>query len=61
MADALWFYPVYGLLLLFTLLPLRIQLIVSDLLYFVSYYIVGYRKKTVFTNLRKVIPRKIRS
>jgi len=58
MADALWFYPVYALLLLFTLLPLRVQFVISDILYFISYYIVGYRKKTVFDNLRKAFPEK---
>jgi Kdo2-lipid IVA lauroyltransferase/acyltransferase len=58
MADALWFYPVYVLLLLFTLLPLRVQFVISDILYFISYYIVGYRKKTVYENLSKAFPEK---
>ncbi len=43
---------------LFSLLPFRVLYAFSDLVYFVVYYIIGYRKKVVFENLRKAFPEK---
>lgn len=50
------YYMVYSLLWLITLLPLKILYLISDLLYILVYYIAGYRKKTVYTNLRHSLP-----
>ncbi|MBP7497967.1 MAG: lysophospholipid acyltransferase family protein, partial [Bacteroidales bacterium] len=41
-----------------SLLPLRILYIFSDLLYFILYYIVKYRRKVVRTNLLNSFPNK---
>ncbi len=52
------FYIVYPFLWFLSLLPLPILYIKSSVLYFVVYYIVGYRKKVVKGNLRLVFPDK---
>jgi Kdo2-lipid IVA lauroyltransferase/acyltransferase len=52
------YYLVYGLLYLFSLLPLRILYLFSDFAYFIIYYIAGYRKKIVFNNLLIAFPDK---
>jgi KDO2-lipid IV(A) lauroyltransferase len=54
--DAVAFYLFYGLVWTITLLPLRVLYIISDLLYTILYYIVGYRKKVVRTNLKNAFP-----
>ncbi|MCO6476429.1 MAG: hypothetical protein J5I94_07400 [Phaeodactylibacter sp.] len=41
-----------------SLLPLRVSYLLSDLLYFVLYYVLRYRRKVVFTNLRNSFPEK---
>jgi Kdo2-lipid IVA lauroyltransferase/acyltransferase len=46
------------LIWLITLLPLRILYILSDLLYYLLYYIIRYRKSVVYTNLRSSFPEK---
>ncbi|NIG52204.1 lysophospholipid acyltransferase family protein [Chitinophaga sp. Cy-1792] len=52
----------YYILLVFcygiSLLPLRVLYLLSDFLYLVVYYVVGYRKKVVFENLRQAFPDK---
>jgi len=58
MLDALWFYPLYATLFFFTLLPLRVQLMLSDPLFLVLYHIVRYRKATVYGNLTRAFPEK---
>jgi KDO2-lipid IV(A) lauroyltransferase len=58
MLDALWFYPLNALLFFFTLLPLRVQLILSDPLFLILYHIAGYRKATVYGNLSRAFPEK---
>jgi Kdo2-lipid IVA lauroyltransferase/acyltransferase len=52
------YYLVYGLLYIISMLPLRVLYIVSDLAYFILYYVVGYRKKVVFANLKRAFPEK---
>lgn len=52
------FYLTYSFLWLITLLPLGVLYLFSDFVYLVLYYLVGYRKKTVFQNLRKSFPDK---
>jgi len=46
------YYLVYSVLWLITLLPLRVLYLFSDFVYLILYYLVGYRKKTVYQNLR---------
>lgn len=43
---------------LFALLPLRILYLKSDFLYFLIYYIIRYRKKVVYKNLKNSFPEK---
>lgn len=52
------YYVVFGLLYALSLLPLRVLFLFSDLAYVVLYYIVGYRKKVVFSNLAIAFPEK---
>ncbi|NJM15787.1 MAG: lipid A biosynthesis acyltransferase [Bacteroidales bacterium] len=49
---------IFGILWLFTLLPLAVLYRFADLLFAVNYYIVGYRKKVVLKNLRNAFPAK---
>lgn len=48
----------FKILLLISRLPLRIFYAISDLMFFVIYYIVGYRRKVVMENLRNSFPTK---
>ncbi len=52
------YYLTYSFLWLITLLPLPVLYLLSDFIYLVLYYLVGYRKKTVYQNLRKSLPDK---
>ncbi|MEX0635757.1 MAG: lipid A biosynthesis acyltransferase, partial [Ferruginibacter sp.] len=52
------FYIVYGFLYLVSLLPFFILYRISDLFYLLAYYIIRYRKKVVFYNLRIAFPEK---
>lgn len=45
-------------LLLISKLPLQILYIFADFIFFLSYYLVGYRKKVVTENLKKAFPDK---
>ena len=56
--QRLAFYIVYPLLWLLSLLPLPILYLKSNVLYFITYYLIGYRKKVVKGNLRLVFPKK---
>ena len=49
---------VYPIIWLISLLPFRILYGISDSVYLLIYYIVGYRKKVVFNNLKLVFPEK---
>ena len=49
---------VYPFLWLISILPFRLLYLFSDFIYLIVYYIVGYRKKVVFENLRLVYPEK---
>ncbi|QRM90662.1 lipid A biosynthesis acyltransferase [Lacinutrix sp. WUR7] len=49
---------IYPLLWVISILPFRILYVVSDGLYYLVYYIIGYRKKTVKYNLELVFPDK---
>jgi KDO2-lipid IV(A) lauroyltransferase len=52
------YYILFGLAWLFSLIPYWLLYRISDLLYFIIYYIAGYRKKTVFKNLHSSFPEK---
>lgn len=43
---------------LFSKLPLKVLFIFSDLFYLLAYYIIGYRKKIVLSNIRYAFPEK---
>lgn len=51
-------YILYGLVWLVSFLPLRILYVFSDILYYLLYYLVGYRRKVVAENLRRSFPEK---
>lgn len=49
---------IYPFLWLVSILPFRLLYLVSDGVYILLYYIIGYRKKTVTQNLKLVFPEK---
>jgi len=52
------YYIIFGILYLLSLLPLRVLYLLSYFLYFVTYYIAGYRKEIVYRNLTIAFPEK---
>ena len=48
----------FKIILLFSKLPLRILYLFSDFMFFVTYHIVGYRRKVVLENLKNSFPKK---
>lgn len=50
------FYLVYAFLWLISILPFPIFYFVSDCIFVLIYYIVGYRKKTVRSNIQLTLP-----
>ncbi len=52
------YYIVYPLLYLLSLLPWRVLYFISDGLYGLAYYIIGYRKDVVMKNLSIAFPKK---
>ena len=46
------------LLRVFGLAPFWLMYLMADIFYFIGYYIIGYRKNTVLTNLRNAFPEK---
>lgn len=50
------YYIVYGLLYLVSLLPIQVLYILANGFYVLIYYILGYRKKVVFSNLQMAFP-----
>jgi KDO2-lipid IV(A) lauroyltransferase len=55
LGDRLLFYLVLKPL---SYLPMGVLFIFSDITYFLAYYIIGYRRKVVFENLKKAFPKK---
>ena len=43
---------------LFFLLPFWVLFIISNLFYYLAFYVIGYRKKVVMSNLKKAFPEK---
>ena len=52
------YYIVYSLFYLISLLPLFILYRISDFAFFIMYYVVGYRKNIVLSNLTIAFPEK---
>lgn len=52
------YYLTYGLVFLLSLLPLRILYMLSDGIYFLIYYVIGYRKALVKKHLKESFPEK---
>ena len=52
------YYIVYSLLYLISLLPMRVLYWLSDGIYFILYYVTGYRKEVVMDNLAIAFPSK---
>lgn len=52
------YHIVFAILYSISLLPLRALYALSDFFYFITYYIIGYRKQIVFKNLRIAFPEK---
>jgi len=49
-------YLLYGMLYPVSRLPLRVHYFFSNILYFFIYYVIGYRKSTVYINLARSFP-----
>ena len=56
--QALVYFLVIPFIYLLSALPFPVLYLFSDFLYFVLYYIIGYRKKVVLQNLRNAFPQK---
>ncbi len=52
------YYIVYGLLYLLSLLPWKVLYFISDAVYGLLYYIIGYRREVVMNNLLIAFPEK---
>lgn len=52
------YYLVFSLVWLISLIPYWVLYRISDVLYVVIYYIAGYRKSTVYKNIRTAFPEK---
>lgn len=50
------FIIAYPFLWFVSILPFRILYWISDIVYFIVYYLIGYRKKTVRENLKITLP-----
>ena len=49
---------VYPIIWLISILPFRMLYMLSDVIAFLLYYIIGYRKKVVYNNLKMAFPEK---
>ncbi len=56
--KSLSYYLLYAFSLMFAILPLRVLYVISDVFYYLNYYLVQYRKKIVLQNLRNSFPEK---
>lgn len=52
------YYLFYGFIYLVSLIPMRGLYVISDGIYAIIYYVLGYRKKLVMDNLRQAFPEK---
>jgi len=56
--TSLQYYLLFALTWMTSLIPFWLLYRISDLLYLITFYLVRYRKKTVFSNLRNAFPEK---
>lgn len=56
--QRLVFYIVYPFIWLLSIAPFPVLYLISDFFYFITFYIVGYRKELVLNNLKKAFPDK---
>jgi KDO2-lipid IV(A) lauroyltransferase len=56
--QLLLFLLVYPIIWFFSILPLPVLYKISDFLYYITYYLLGYRKKIVNSNLKTAFPDK---
>ena len=56
--TSLQYYLLFGFTWTVALIPFWLLYRISDLLYFIAFYFIRYRKKTVFSNLRNSFPEK---
>lgn len=56
--DRLTYYFFRFFIILFRLIPFRLLFGLADLVFYVIYYLAGYRKQVVFQNLRNSFPEK---
>ncbi len=52
------YYVLFTVFYLFSLLPLRVHYLISDMIYLLLYYVVRYRVRTVRENLQSAFPEK---
>ncbi len=52
------FILAYPFIWILSILPFRVLYIISDFIYLILYYIIGYRKKVVLDNLKLTFPEK---
>ncbi len=52
------FILIYPFIWIFSILPFRVLYFISDGFYYLIYYIIGYRKKVVTSNLKLAFPQK---
>ena len=57
-SENILYFPLYFYFWLHALLPLKILYILSDILFFPMFYIVRYRRKLVYQNMRDSFPEK---
>jgi len=56
--NLLIFLISYPLIWIISILPFRILYLISDFIFLIIYYIIGYRKKVVLSNLKIAFPEK---
>lgn len=54
----LTFILTYPIIWIISRLPMRVLYIISDVFFFIMYYLIGYRKKVVFDNIKTAFPKK---
>jgi len=52
------FIIIYPFIWLLSILPFRVLYFISDIFFYLIYYVIGYRKKTVTYNLKLAFPKK---
>ena len=57
-SENILYFPLYFYFWLHALLPLKILYILSDILFFPMFYIVRYRRKLVYQNMKDTFPEK---